>query len=96
MSCDNACVNSKYACDNVFIPSPLRNNALAHSEYLKHLKNSLDMLREIIEESSKEKSHDTAISDIRFLTNRSQELVEYAIGTCPKVDNMRANQCICF
>ena len=66
VSCDNACVNSKYACDTVFIPSPLRNNALAHSEYLKHLKNNIDMLREIIEESSKEKSHDTAIQIYAF------------------------------
>ena len=53
-TCDNsvskvfAC--RKYAIDAVKIPFPLRNNKSAHRDYLSYLKDSLDMLRETVEE----------------------------------------------
>jgi hypothetical protein len=93
ITCDNvvqkisAC--KKYAIDAVNIPLPFRNNKLVHRDYLKHLKECLDLLRETIEEDRIAKPLDDAVVDACFLTNRSQELLEYAIGTCPKTDNMR-------
>lgn len=91
ITCDNvvqkvsACKN--YACDAVNILLPLRNNKLVLSDYLRHLKDCLDMLRETVEEDMIVKPLDNAIVDACFLTNGSQELLEYAIGTCPKTDN---------
>lgn len=83
------CACKKYTCDVVLIPLPLRNSKLVHSDYLRHLKDCLDMLREIVEENKLVKPHDDAMIDACFLTNRSQELLEFAIGTCPKMDNIQ-------
>jgi hypothetical protein len=83
------CKCKKYACEAAFIPLPLKNNELVHSDYLRHLKNCLDMTRETIEEDRMVRPSDNSLSDICFLTKRSQELLEYAIGTCPKIPNMR-------
>jgi hypothetical protein len=83
------CNCKKYACEAVFIPLPLKNNELVHSDYLRHLKNCLDMTRETIKEDRTVRPSDNTLSDICFLTKRSQELLEYAIGTCPKIPNMR-------
>jgi hypothetical protein len=47
------------------------------------------MTRETIEEDRMVRPSDNSLSDICFLTKRSQELLEYAIGTCPKIPNMR-------
>jgi vacuolar-type H+-ATPase subunit C/Vma6 len=77
----------KYACDAVYIPLPLRNNKLVHSDYLKHLNECLELLRETIENDRIAKPLDDAIVGACFLTNRSQELLEYVIGTCPKIDS---------
>lgn len=82
------CECKKYACEAVFIPFPLRNNELVHSDYLRHLKECLDMTRETIEDVRIVRPSDNAISDISFLTKRSQVLLEYAIGTCPNIPNM--------
>ena len=54
-------VCKKYACDVVYIPLPLRNNKLVHCDYLKHLKECLDLLRETIEEDRIVKPLDDAI-----------------------------------
>jgi gas vesicle protein len=83
------CKCKKYACEAVFIPLPLKNNELFHSDYLRHLKNCLDMTRKTIEEDIMVRPSDNSLSDVCFLTKRSQELLEYAIGTCPKIPNMR-------
>ena len=45
--------------------------------------------REIVEEDRIEKPLDSAVVDACFLTKRSQELLEYVIGTCPKTDSKR-------
>ena len=75
----------KYNVDAVNIPLPLRNNRSAHNHYLSYLKDSLDMLHETVEEDRIMKPHDSAILGACFLTKRSQELLEYAIGTCPEI-----------
>jgi hypothetical protein len=83
------CECKKYACEVVLIPLSLKNNELVHSDYLRHLKNCLDMTHETIEEDRMVRPSDNTLSNICFLTKRSQELLEYAIGTCPKIPNMR-------
>ena len=74
-----------YVCDAISIPLPLRNNAFVHSEYLRYLKDCLDILCETIEEVRLVRTNDVNISYAHYLTNRSYELLDYAIGTCPKV-----------
>ncbi|GJS39309.1 retrovirus-related pol polyprotein from transposon TNT 1-94 [Tanacetum coccineum] len=59
------------------------NNREVHLDYLKHLKESVETLREIVEEARIEKPLDNAIENVCFYTKRSQELLEYVIGTCP-------------
>lgn len=90
-SCDHASNNvhvcSKYSCDVVDVALPLRNNKLVHSNYLRYLKECLVILRETIEEDRITKPFDDVVIDACFLTNRAQELLEYAISTCPKNDN---------
>nr|GEY05891.1 NADH dehydrogenase subunit 1, mitochondrial [Tanacetum cinerariifolium] len=54
------------------------------SRYLKHLKKSVETLREIVEEAKIERPLDNALEYACFYTKRSQELLEYVIGTCPK------------
>ncbi|PWA93819.1 Integrase, catalytic region, Zinc finger, CCHC-type, Peptidase aspartic, catalytic [Artemisia annua] len=89
-SCHTKIVNTKRSdSDAINIPLPLRNNALVHSEYLRDLKDCLDILCETIEEVKMERPADIAIRDVYYLTNRSYELLDYAIGTCPKAVCMR-------
>ena len=77
----------KYACKSVSISFPLRNNKSAHYVYLTHLKDCLEMLRETLEENKHGELLESTITDACFLTNRSQELLEYAISTCPKINS---------
>ncbi|GJW37275.1 hypothetical protein Tco_0060195 [Tanacetum coccineum] len=73
-----------YAIDVELIPPHSRNNRKVHLDYLKHLKESVETLWEIVEEARIEKSLDNALESACFYTKRSQELLEYVIGTCPK------------
>ncbi|GKA99418.1 retrovirus-related pol polyprotein from transposon TNT 1-94 [Tanacetum coccineum] len=73
-----------YAIDVEPIPPHNRNNREVHLDYLKHLKESVETLREIVEEARIEKPLDNALESACFYTKRSQELLEYVIGTCPK------------
>ncbi|GJT81805.1 hypothetical protein Tco_1056147 [Tanacetum coccineum] len=57
--------------------------------YLKHLKESVETLREIVEEAKVERPLDRSIVFACRYTKHSQELLEYAIGTCPKAFNQR-------
>ncbi|GJS36794.1 hypothetical protein Tco_0535176 [Tanacetum coccineum] len=66
-----------------------RNNREVHLDYLKHLKESVETLREIVEEARIEKPLDNVLDNACFYTKRSQELLEYVIGTCPKEFNKR-------
>ncbi|GJT87384.1 hypothetical protein Tco_1069101 [Tanacetum coccineum] len=78
-----------YAIDVEPIPPRNRNNREVHLEYLKHLTESVETLREIVEEARIDKSLDNALENACFYTKRSQELLEYVIGTCPKEFNKR-------
>lgn len=63
------------------------NNKSVHHEYFRCLKDSLNMLRETVEEDRIEKPLNSDVVDTYFLTKRSRELLEYIIDTCPKFDN---------
>ncbi|GJT14672.1 hypothetical protein Tco_0861714 [Tanacetum coccineum] len=79
----------RYAIDVEPIPPHNRNNREVHLYYLKHLKESIETLREIVEEAKVERPLDRSIVSSCRYTKHSQELLEYAIGTCPKAFNQR-------
>ncbi|GJZ23292.1 hypothetical protein Tco_0560751 [Tanacetum coccineum] len=74
----------RYAKDVEPIPPHNRNNKEVHLDYLKHLKESVETLREIVEEAKVERLLDRALASACLYTKHSQELLEYVIGTCPK------------
>nr|GEU78209.1 hypothetical protein [Tanacetum cinerariifolium] len=78
-----------YAIDVEPIPSRLRNNREVHLDYLKHLKESVATLHEIVEEAKVERPLDSSVASACLYTKHSQELLEYVIGTCPKDFNKR-------
>ncbi|GJV69755.1 hypothetical protein Tco_1485264 [Tanacetum coccineum] len=65
------------------------NNREVHLDYLKHLKESVETLREIVEDARIEKPLDNALGNACFYTKRSQEWLEYVIGTCLKDINKK-------
>ncbi|GJV92435.1 retrovirus-related pol polyprotein from transposon TNT 1-94 [Tanacetum coccineum] len=77
----------KYAIDVEPIPPRNRNNREVHLHYLRHLKESVDTLREIVEEAKVERPLDRSLAFACRYTKHSQELLEYVFGTCPKVFN---------
>ncbi|GKA27461.1 hypothetical protein Tco_0713629 [Tanacetum coccineum] len=81
-----------YAIDVKPIPHPLKNNRSAHLNYVKHLKESVETVREIVEEARVVKPLDNALNYACQYTKLSQELLEYVIGTCPKSFNERDNK----
>ncbi|GJT16096.1 retrovirus-related pol polyprotein from transposon TNT 1-94 [Tanacetum coccineum] len=81
--------HNKYAIDVEPIPPHNRNNREVHLHYLKHLKESVETLREIVEEAKVERPFDRSLASTCLYTKHSQELLEYAIGTCPKPFNQR-------
>nr|GEV36083.1 hypothetical protein [Tanacetum cinerariifolium] len=74
--------SGKYATDVEPIPSRLRNNKEAHLDYLRHLKESVETIRKIVEEAKVVRPLDSSIVSACCHTKHSQELLEYAIGTC--------------
>ncbi|GKC62050.1 hypothetical protein Tco_1089648 [Tanacetum coccineum] len=80
---------AKYAIEVESISASLKNHKNIHHHYLNLLKDILDTLREIVEENRIAKLHDNAIAHACTYTKRSQELLEYVIGTCPKAFNKR-------
>nr|GEX27626.1 uncharacterized mitochondrial protein AtMg00810-like [Tanacetum cinerariifolium] len=68
-----------YAIDVEPIPPRSRNNREVHLDYLKHLKESVKTLCEIVEEDRIEKPLDNALGNACFYTKRSQELLEYVV-----------------
>ncbi|GJU75340.1 hypothetical protein Tco_1272410 [Tanacetum coccineum] len=80
---------SRYAIDVEPIPPHNRNNREVHLHYLKHLKESVETLREIVEEAKVERPLDRSIVSACRYTKHSQELLEYVIGTCPKAFNQQ-------
>ncbi|GJZ59811.1 retrovirus-related pol polyprotein from transposon TNT 1-94 [Tanacetum coccineum] len=80
-----------YAIDVEPIPLSLKNNRNAHLDYLNHLKESVEIVHEIAEEARAVKPLDNVFASACFYTKRSQELLEYVFGTCPKDFNKRDN-----
>nr|GEV73318.1 copia protein [Tanacetum cinerariifolium] len=70
----------------------LRNNRDAHLDYLRHLKESVETIRNIVEEAKVLRPLDRYIVSACRYTKHSQELLEYAIGTCPQGSQQRAKQ----
>ncbi|GKB55174.1 retrovirus-related pol polyprotein from transposon TNT 1-94 [Tanacetum coccineum] len=79
----------RYAIDVEPIPPNIRNNREVHLDYLKHLKESVETLREIVEKAKIERPLDRSLASACLYTKHSQELLEYAIGTCPKDFNQK-------
>ncbi|GJV38641.1 retrovirus-related pol polyprotein from transposon TNT 1-94 [Tanacetum coccineum] len=79
----------RYAIDVESILPNIRNNREVHLDYLKHLKESVETLREIVEEAKVERPLDRSLASACLYTKHSQELLEYAIGTCPKDYNQK-------
>ncbi|GJZ65976.1 hypothetical protein Tco_0622672 [Tanacetum coccineum] len=73
----------RYAIDVEPIPPRNRNNREVHC-YLKHIKESVETLREIVEEAKVERPLDSSLAFACLYTKHSQELLEYVIGTCTK------------
>nr|GEV83006.1 hypothetical protein [Tanacetum cinerariifolium] len=72
----------KYAIDVEPIPSRFRNNRDTHLDYLRHLKESVETIHEIVEEAKVVRPLDSSIVSACHYTKHSYELLEYAIGTC--------------
>ncbi|GJS68116.1 hypothetical protein Tco_0682681 [Tanacetum coccineum] len=85
----NVLAPGKYAIDVEPIPPRNRNNREVHLVYLRHLKESVDTLREIVEEAKVERPLDRSLAFACRYTKHSQELLEYVFGTCPKVFNQQ-------
>ncbi|GKB46006.1 retrovirus-related pol polyprotein from transposon TNT 1-94 [Tanacetum coccineum] len=79
----------KYAIDVEPIPPRNRNNMEVHLDYPRHLKESVETLREIVKEAKVKQPLDRSIVFACCYTKHSQELLEYAIDTCPKDFNKR-------
>ncbi|GJV51138.1 hypothetical protein Tco_1446879 [Tanacetum coccineum] len=63
-----------------------------HTELVKcfsNLEESVETLREIVEEAKVERPLDRSLASACLYTKHSQELLEYVIGTCPKDFNPR-------
>ncbi|GJY66857.1 hypothetical protein Tco_0469095 [Tanacetum coccineum] len=63
-----------YAIDVEPIPPRCRNNREVHLDYLKHLKESVETLREIVEEARVERPLDRSLAFACLYTKQSQEL----------------------
>ncbi|GKC57888.1 hypothetical protein Tco_1085486 [Tanacetum coccineum] len=85
-----------YAIDVEPIPPRLKNNRNAHLTYINHLKESVETVREIVEEARVVKPLDNVLNYACQYTKLSQELVEYVIGTCPKEFTERDNKAAAF
>nr|GFB44008.1 hypothetical protein [Tanacetum cinerariifolium] len=82
----------KHAIDVEPIVPRLRNNRNAHLDYLRNLKESVEMIRDIVEEAKVVRTLDRSIVSACRYTKHSQELLEYAIGTCPQGSQPRVKQ----
>nr|GEW02366.1 uncharacterized mitochondrial protein AtMg00810-like [Tanacetum cinerariifolium] len=69
-----------------------RNNRDAHLDYLRLLKESVETIRDIVEEAKVVRPLDRSIVSACRYTKHSYELLEYAIGTCPQGSQPRAKQ----
>ncbi|GJT66432.1 retrovirus-related pol polyprotein from transposon TNT 1-94 [Tanacetum coccineum] len=82
----------RYPIDVEPIPPRLKKNREVHLHYIKHLKENVETLREIVEEAKVKRPLDTSLASACRYTKHSQELLEYVIGTCPKDFSPRDKQ----
>ncbi|GJT11081.1 retrovirus-related pol polyprotein from transposon TNT 1-94 [Tanacetum coccineum] len=82
----------RYPIDVEPIPPRLKKNREVHLHYIKHLKENVETLREIVEDAKVERPLDTSLASACRYTKHSQELLEYVIGTCPKDFSPRDKQ----
>nr|GEV94725.1 retrovirus-related Pol polyprotein from transposon TNT 1-94 [Tanacetum cinerariifolium] len=68
------------------------NNRDAHLDYLRHLKESVETIRDIVEEAKVVRLLDRSIVSACRDTKHSQEVLEYAIGTCPQGSQQQDKQ----
>nr|GEV60189.1 integrase, catalytic region, zinc finger, CCHC-type, peptidase aspartic, catalytic [Tanacetum cinerariifolium] len=68
------------------------NNRDAHLDYLRHLKESIETIQDIVEKAKAVRPLDRSIVSACRYTKHSQELLEYAIGTCPQGSQQRDKQ----
>nr|GEV48006.1 retrovirus-related Pol polyprotein from transposon TNT 1-94 [Tanacetum cinerariifolium] len=78
----------KYAIDVEPIVPRLRNNRETHLDYLRHLKESVETIRDIVEEAKVVRPLDSSIVSAFRHTKHSQEHLEYVIGTCSRGSNL--------
>nr|GFC51815.1 hypothetical protein [Tanacetum cinerariifolium] len=83
---------TKHAVDVELIVPRLRNNRDAHLDYLRHLKESVETIHDIVEEAKVVRPLDRSIVSACRYTKHSQELLEYAIVTYPHDSQPRAKQ----
>nr|GEU82839.1 retrovirus-related Pol polyprotein from transposon TNT 1-94 [Tanacetum cinerariifolium] len=79
----------QYAIDVEPIPPSQRNNRNVQQGYLNRLKDTLDTLREIVEEARSKRTFDNSLEYACVYTTTSQELLENVIASCPKTVNKR-------
>nr|GFC53146.1 hypothetical protein [Tanacetum cinerariifolium] len=85
-------VRAKHAIDVQPIVPRLRNNRDAHLDYLRHLKESVETIHDVVEKAKVVRPLDRSIVSACRYTKHSQKLLEYAIGTCPQGSQQRAKQ----
>nr|GEX68140.1 retrovirus-related Pol polyprotein from transposon TNT 1-94 [Tanacetum cinerariifolium] len=83
----------KHAIDVEPIVLRLRNNRNAHLDYLMHLTESVETIHNIVEKAKVVRPLDRSIVSACRYTKHSQELLEYAIGTCPHGSQPRVDCC---
>ncbi|GJU01106.1 retrovirus-related pol polyprotein from transposon TNT 1-94 [Tanacetum coccineum] len=82
----------RYPIDVEPIPPRHKNNREVHLYYIKHLKEIVETLREIVEDAKVERPLDTSLASACRHTKQPQELLEYVIGTYPKDFSPRNKQ----
>ncbi|GJZ86182.1 retrovirus-related pol polyprotein from transposon TNT 1-94 [Tanacetum coccineum] len=73
----------RYPIDVKPIPPRLKKNREVHLHYIKHLKENVETLHEIVEEAKVKRPLDTSLASACRYTKHSQELLEYVIDTFP-------------
>nr|GEU70316.1 hypothetical protein [Tanacetum cinerariifolium] len=82
----------QHAIDVEPIVPRLRNNKDTHIDYPRHLKESVETIRDIVEEAKVARPLDRSIVSAYRYTKHSHELLENVIGTCPQGSQPRAKQ----
>nr|GEW16082.1 integrase, catalytic region, zinc finger, CCHC-type, peptidase aspartic, catalytic [Tanacetum cinerariifolium] len=80
---------AKYEIDVQPIPPHQRNNRVVHHDYLNRLRDTVDILCEIVEKARNKRPSNNNLDYACIYTKRSQKLLENMSALCPKADNKR-------